>query len=137
MGLFLWNLRTMLDFEQQGPPAEPPAQRLRQPAPGADLTLGWPRDPVITSTLGQLDWDGVLVKHPGWTFDTVRGGLRCEDGRALTPTDVRPAAHAGRRTGIIFQRPTGGCRDCDAPAECLHYYRQRAPKRVELSVPGL
>ncbi len=135
VGLSLWNLRTMLGFEQQAPPAQLPPRPLREPAPGPDLPEAWPRDPVVARTLGELDWDVLLAGRPGWAFDPVRGELCCEDGRPLTLTTVRPEAHRDERTGIIFRRPTGGCQECDARSGCLHSDRPQAPKHVELSVP--
>jgi hypothetical protein len=91
---------------------------------------------VVGKILAEFEWPTLLAKRPGWAFDADTGELRCEEGRALTLTTVRPRPHAEGRTGIIFCRPHGGCEDCAARPGCLRSGRPLASKHVELSVPS-
>lgn len=136
VGLSVWNLRIAQGMALEPPPAHPPPQQLRPAAEeGPDLPPAWPPDPVLDRQLQRLDWDALLSKRPGWSFDPATGTVRCEDGRPLVLTSVRPKAHAEGRVGIIFRRPSGGCEDCEARRHCLKSERNLASKHVEFSVP--
>lgn len=136
VGLSLWNLRVAHGFALEAPPEVRPAQQLRQPRRDDRAHSEWPRDPVVGKILAEFDWSTLLAKRPGWAFDADTGELRCEEGRGLTLTTVRPRPHAEGRTGIIFCRPQGGCEDCAARPGCLRSGRPLASKHVELSVPS-
>jgi hypothetical protein len=60
VGLSVWNLRIARGFALEPPPAEHPVQRLRRPLADERVPTSWPRDPVILSTLGGLDWPTML-----------------------------------------------------------------------------
>jgi len=134
VGLSLWNLRLVRGFRMDRPPAERPVQTLGPPEVDDSVPAQWPRDPVVLDLLGDLDWETLLAKRPGWSWDAVAVELRCEDGRAMSLTSVRPREHAEGRTGIIFRRPKGGCEDCAPRADCLRSERTLATKHVEFSV---
>lgn len=136
VGLSLWNLRLARGFELEPPPDVRPVQRLRRPQRDDRAPVSWPRDPILGDTLAGLDWTALLAKRSGWSFDGATRELRCEDGRVLALTTVRPEPHAECRTGIIFCRPHGGCEDCTAREGCLRSGRPLASKHVELSVPS-
>ena len=135
VGLSLWNLRVVRGFKLAPPPADPPAQRPRCPQADDRVPERWPRDPVVQDTIAQLDWSLLPAKRPGWCWDAVTDELRCEQGRELTLTTVRPAEHAKGRTGIIFMRPKGGCEDCLCRPRCLQSNRELASKHTEFSAP--
>ena len=135
VGLSLWNLRIANGFALDPPPSKRPAQPIRLPVVDERVPQAWPRDPVVASMLARLDWTEILQRWPGWTWDPVSGELRCEDGRVLALTSVRPAEHAAGRTGIIFRRPTSGCEDCPTRDDCLRSDRLKASKHAEIAVP--
>ena len=95
----------------------------------------WPRDPVVCKLLAALDWDALLASRPQWQMDLAVGELVCAEQRRLALTSVRPAEHAGGRTGIIFRRPAGGCEGCASRTGCLRSPRPKTPKHTEFSVP--
>ncbi len=135
VGMSLWNYRVVRGFWQDPPPAEPPAQRPRNPQVDQRVPENWPRDPVVHETLDEVDWPTLLAKRPGWHRAGDTSELHCEDGRELTLTSVRPAEQSEGRTGVIFRRPTGGCADCSVRPGCLDSVRDKACKHVEFSVP--
>jgi len=136
VGLSTWNMRLARGFALQPLPHVPPAQQLRQPLVDDRVPACWPRDPVITRLLDELDWTMLLgtARWTGWRFDSA-GELRCPDDRPMTLTTVRKSEHAEGHTGIIFRRPTGGCEPCETRRECLRSERPEASKHAELSVP--
>lgn len=136
VGLSLWNLRLARGFELEPPPEVRPVQQLRRQVRDDRAPASWPRDPVLGAILAELDWPGMLAKRPGWSFDAETRELRCEEGRVLTLTSVRPEPHAEGRTSVIFCRPHGGCEDCQARQGCLRSERSLASKHVELPVPS-
>jgi len=134
VGLFLLNYRTARGFELERPPRARPAPVLRVPVVRTDLPDGWPRDPVIRRTLQKIGWDEILARRPGWTWDVVRGELRCPDGRTLELTSTRPTPNSSRRTSIIFRRPHSGCGNCDTRTTCLDSTDPDTGKQLELNV---
>ena len=136
VGLSLWNLQIAAGCALEPPPAVRPVQQLRQPRRDDRAHPEWPRDPVIARLLAEFDWPTLLAKRPGWAFDADTGELRCDEGRVLTLTTVRPRPHAGGQTGIIFCRPHGGCEDCAARPGCLRSDRPLVSKHVEVSMPS-
>jgi len=134
VGLFLLNYRIARGFELERPPAVRPAPVLRVPVVDNRLPEGWPRDPVVTKVLRKLDWDDILARRPGWTWDAVGGELRCPEGRLLALTSVRPGPNSTRRTSIIFRRPSPGCTDCDTRPACLDSTEVDTSKHLELNV---
>ena len=135
VGLALWNVRLVEGFAMDVPPNESPIQWLRKPTLDDRVPEHWPRDPVLRRTLDDLDWKLMLARRPGWTWDTASGELRCEDGRALELTTVRPKECVKGRTGIIFRRPLGGCDECPPRSGCLQSSRPQASKHVQFLVP--
>ncbi len=133
VALALWNERVVRGFELQPPPDEPPLHGPRRPVEAPILPEGWPRDPVLAPLLDALDWDKLLAKRPGWSYD--RGVLVCDEGRPLTLTTVRPTPSSPSVTSVIFRRPSGGCEDCGSRSGCLHSDRPAASKHLELSIP--
>lgn len=136
VGLSLWNLRLARGFELEPPPDVRPVQQLRRHRRDDRAPPSWPRDPVLDEVLTELDWPTLLAKRPGWSFDADTRELRCEEGRLLTLTTVRPEPHAVGLTSVVFCRPHGGCEDCRARQGCLRSGRPLASKHVELSVPS-
>jgi hypothetical protein len=136
VALSLWNLRVARGFALETPPLEQPVQRLRAPRLDERAHTGWPRDPVTTRILNELDWPALLKnERGGWSFDAASGDLVCGDGRMLTLTTVRQRSVGKTTTGIIFRRPTGGCQECSVRPDCLHTERSQASKHAEFSVP--
>jgi len=135
VGLSLWNHDVVRGFEQNTPPATAPVQRLRRPVVDERIPAVWPRDPVVTKLLGQLDWDTLLTgPRAGWSFDPGAGEVLCSEGRRLTLTTVRKQAHNNPRIGLIFRRPKGGCEECADRPVCLRTDRVDASKHAEFSV---
>lgn len=134
VGLSLWNLRLARGFERERPPEQRPESKARCPVVDERLPMDWPRDPLLQKALGALPWEHLLQRRPGWCWDTEDQQLRCEMGRAMSLTTVRPMEYASGQTGVIFRRPKGGCEDCEALSRCLQTERQGASKHVELSV---
>lgn len=134
VGLFLMNDRIARGFELESPPAVRPAPSLRAPVVETRMPEGWPRDPVVAKTLRKLDWDDILSRRPGWTWDEVRGELRCDQGRPLELSSVRPGPSSKKRTSVIFRRPRHGCRDCESRPGCLKAADEEASKHLELVI---
>ena len=134
VGLAVWNERVVRGFALERPPERAPLQQLRQPVVDVRVPVMWPRDPVLLEQLAELDWPTLLLGRPGWSFDAATGEVRCDQGRSLTLTTVRPGPGPSGRTGMIFRRPTGGCEDCASRPDCLHTDRERAPKHAEFSI---
>ncbi len=119
VGLSLWNVRLMQGFRAEPPSVKAPVQQLRVAVPDERVPAQWPRDPQVVSSLGDVDWAGLLAKKPGWSFDAATGEVRCEADRALVLTTVRKGESAVGRVGVIFRRPAGGCADCAVRPGCL------------------
>jgi len=136
VGLSLWNLRVANGFKEDPPPVERPDQPLRCAPVDDSIPAGWPRDPVISDGLGELDWSALLESRAGWRVEPATGELLCEEQRPLTLTSVRAAEHAEGRTGIIFRRPSGGCQDCSSRPGCFQSVRTQSPKHAEFAVPS-
>ena len=135
VGLSLWNLRLVRGFEMDTPPHERPVPSIRRPQIDDSIPGHWPCDPVIRTILAELDWPSLLAQRPQWHADAATGELRCEEGRGLTLTSVRPGEHAKGRTSIIFRRPKGGCEACSSRLGCLRSEREQANKHAEFSIP--
>ncbi len=134
VGLSLWNLRVARGFEMAPPPWARPGQQPRCPQVDDRVAERWPRDPVVLTVLAEMDWPVLLSRRPGWYWDSDTAELRCQEGRGLTLTSVRPVEHADGRTGIIFRRPRGGCEDCSSRQTCCRSARQEVPKHAEFAV---
>ncbi|MDP7572437.1 MAG: hypothetical protein QF391_12610 [Myxococcota bacterium] len=135
VGLSLWNLRVVRGLSLDPPPAKPPAQRPRCQKVDNSVPERWPRDPVVLGTIAKMDWSPLPAKRPGWCWDAATEELRCEQGRELTLTSVRPTENAEGHTGVIFMRPKGGCEDCSCRPGCLQSDREQASKHTEFSTP--
>lgn len=135
VGLSLWNLQVARGFKGALPPSHPPEQPLRSAPVDDTIPAIWPRDPVVSGLLKQLDWPLLLARRPEWLFDTTTAELTCTDHRPLTFTTVRPAELSPGHTGIIFRRPAGGCEDCGQRDGCLRSAHAYTPKHAEFSVP--
>jgi hypothetical protein len=136
VGLSLWNVRLMQGFRAEPPSVKAPVQQLRVAVPDERVPAQWPRDPQVVSSLGDVDWAGLLAKKPGWSFDAATGEVRCEADRALVLTTVRKGESAVGRVGVIFRRPAGGCADCAVRPGCLTSPRVEAVKHAEFLVPS-
>jgi len=118
------------------PPVQRPVIALRRAQLDDHIPACWPRDPVLRDTLAKLDWDALLARRPGWSWDSSSGELVCENGRLLALSSVRSSENAPGRTGIILRRPSWGCDICEPRLDCLRAERIIASKHVELSVPS-
>ena len=136
VGLFWLNYQTARGFELERPPAVRPATVLRRPVVDDRVPEAWPRDPVVTKLLDELDWTSLLARRPGWSWDAASGLLHCPEGRDLVLTTVRAKAHAKDTTGIVFCRPKGGCEACGVRDQCFHSVQPLAAKHAEVSVPS-
>lgn len=135
VGLALWNKRLARGFELERPPQQRPESRERCPVVEDRMPAGWPRDPRLQETLDGLAWERLLQRRPAWRWDAEDQTLRCEAGRVMSLTSVRPTENAPGKTGVIFRRPKGGCEGCEARSSCLQTGRPgSASKHVELSV---
>jgi hypothetical protein len=137
VGLFLWNLRLVLGFQSETPPAQAPVPRMRPADRDVDSPCAhWPPDPRALRLLDELDWDVLLAKRPDWSWDAAAGGLHCPDGRLLYITCV-PANEAGQpRRDVVFRRPTAGCEDCAPRAKCYRTVRELGSKHATLQIPA-
>lgn len=136
VGLFLWNLRLVLGFRSDPPPAQAPVHRLRPATRDIEQPPShWPPDPRALRLLGQLDWDGLLAKRAGWSWDAAAGGLRCPDGRLMYITCVPGQGAERARGSVVFRRPTGGCEDCEHRSGCYDTVRALGSKHMTLLVP--
>jgi hypothetical protein len=135
VGLSLWNLRLVRGFELQTPPAVRPTQANCVCPVDERVPEHWPRDPIISEVLSELEWDTLLARHERWEWDAVSGELRCPEGRPMVLTTIRPEAHSNGTSGVIFRRPKGGCEDCSARPDCLRSERELASKHLELAIP--
>ena len=135
VGLSLWNLRLARGFELEPPPAQRPLQPLRRIPIDESIPKHWPRDPVLSALIAEMDWPALLTTRPAWRLEPSTTDLRCAEQRSLTLTTIRPDEHAPGRTGIIFRRPTGGCTDCTSRAGCLRSDLPQTPKHAEFAVP--
>lgn len=135
VGLFLLNYRTARGFELETPPAVRPAPQLRRPVVDEEVPAAWPRDPVVTKLLDELDWPSMLSGRPGWRWK--QGTLWCPDGRELALTTVRPTAPGSDRTAIVFCRPYGGCTVCPIQETCLRSSRVLVEKHTSFTVSSV
>lgn len=135
VGLSLWNLRLVRGFELETPPAVLPRQAKRVYQVDERVPEHWPRDPVVSHVLAELDWIALLAQHEGWVWDAASGELRCPEGRRMVLTTIRSAAHTNGTTVAIFRRPTVGCEDCSTRSECLPSQRKLIGKHFELAIP--
>ena len=135
VGLSVWNLRVAGGFLEDPPPGERPDQPLRVEPVDDSIPASWPRDPLISAGLGDLDWAAMLENRPDWRVDPATGELLCTEQRPLSLTSIRPVEHAAGRTGIIFRRPYDGCLDCSSRPGCLQSVRVDAVKHTEFAVP--
>ena len=122
----------------EAPPADDAPSAAAAPSASESAPVAPLPEPDRTSLLEELrriDWDHSLRTHPGWSFDSAAGRLRCKDGRELVLTTVRKGEHAKGRTHIIFCRPAGGCDPCAERSGCLHSRSRRTSKHIEFSVP--
>jgi hypothetical protein len=126
------------------PPAEPaPEREPSPPTPEATSTVAeptpiapvGPNEPTVAELLGRLDWDGILARKPGWSWNAISGEVVCPDGRRLVLTTVRKTEHSPGKTSIILRRPTGGCDECPPEHRCLRTRKPRGSKHLEISVP--
>ena len=135
VGLSVWNHDVVCGFEQSTPPLATPVQHLRQPVVDDRIPVLWPRDPVVTKLLAQLDWHLLLTgTRAGWSFCDATGEVVCSDSRPLTLTTVRKTPSSSGQVGLIFRRPKGGCEDCSDRGTCLRTDRVDASKHAEFSV---
>ena len=136
IGMMVWNLRVVMGFEAEPPPAEVPATPPRVPQVDERVASSWPRDPQVVSSLGEAELSESVKKKPAWSFDAVTGTVQCAAGRVLEVTSVRKGETASGRTGVIFRRPVGGCTDCAVRSSCLRSRHADAAKHAEFSVPS-
>jgi len=76
VGLSVWNVRLVKGFAMDRPPAERPVERIRRAVVDDRVPSSWPRDPVLIERLAELEWELMLTRRPGWTWDAAIG-----DGR--------------------------------------------------------
>jgi len=136
-----------LPMATEAPAASPAAKNTDAPAqkltaatpaeadPASDAHAAESVEGEIREELRRIDWEGILRRHPGWSWDPDSGRLRCKDGRELVLTTVRDNESCAGRTAIIFCRPVGGCMACAPRPECLRSRTLRRAKHIELSVP--
>jgi hypothetical protein len=134
-GLSIWNLKLAQGFALSPPPETRSVVTLRKAEEDRRAAPEWPRDPVVQKTLSGLPWPELLASHPEWRWDEPAQELRCPENRPMTLTSVR-TSESGKRSGLIFRRPTGGCQCCDSREDCLRSERREAVRHLELSVVG-
>lgn len=128
VGMWLWNLRTLLGSRLAGPlgaapePEPRPVSIAPEPTPAPESwALAEPEPPPpaqageqekILAALQQLPWGAVMRKHPGWMWSGV---LRC------------PAGHLASFHGIhrvklynyaIYKVGSKHCAPCDRRPQC-------------------
>ncbi len=156
VGLMVWNFRLCEGFALQTPvaptpiavPRTPqvddrpvPARQFEAPVPSPPLALPALPTPEqklaeeveLVSLLDALPWPQLLQKHPGWSWEPGRGGLRCPDDRLLLASCVY-SARPGERRKMAFRRPDWGCSDCVKRVGCLRSSDPRTGKLIAFVV---
>lgn len=135
VALSLWNHDVVRGFECNPPPEQAPVQQLREAKVDERVPALWPRDPVLVSHLGKVEWPALLKeKKEKWRFDDKTGALVCSDRRPLTLTTVRDRGDDTGKVGLIFCRSAGGCQDCDDRPACLRSKNPKVAKHAEFTV---
>ena len=101
------------DAEGSADTVEP---EVEEPTVDPRLTVA---EATLADQLGELDWERMLVRREGWSWDTEAGLLRCPDGPGLLLTCVDVRRVQRHRARIIFRSERGACRDCDRLGDCL------------------
>jgi hypothetical protein len=135
VGLSLWNLLVVGGFLQHPPPQQAPTAGPAHRRIDERVLAAWPRDPVVTEQLCELDWEALLSRRPGWSFHEGTGALVCPEGRELSLATVRASVEGREQTSLIFIRPAGGCQPCASRPGCLRSARQEAVKHAEVAIP--
>jgi hypothetical protein len=136
IGLGVWNLKVVEGLMLDPPVVEPGPRVARQAQVDERVAQSWPCDPVMGALLKELDWEALLTKRPGWSWDGERGVWVCPAGRTLALTTVRKAPEGSRRRQLIFRRPWAGCQQCAVRSDCLKAADPLAPKHVEMAIDG-
>jgi hypothetical protein len=134
VGLSLWNWRVVGGYRQHPPPEQAPTAGPAHRRIDERVLAAWPRDPVVTEQLCELDWERLLSRRVGWSFSASIGALVCPEGRELPLTTVRAAVEGRSGSSLIFVRPAGGCEPCASRSGCLRSARRGAVKHAEVAI---
>ncbi len=107
-----------LDGESEGAAdiVEPKSAASAEPALDPSLEVA---ESKLAGLLGELDWQRLLARRDGWSWDDEAGLLRCPDGRGLVLTCVDVRRVPRHRARIIFRGEEGACQDCDQLGDCF------------------
>ena len=122
VGMWLWNLRTVLGSRAVGPlgavptpparvtqdvVAPPPVPAMMLPPEPVDRALPEPSERErVEAVLARLAWEQMIRKHPGWRYD---GTLRCPAGHAALFNGVAQTKHCRYATYRVSTRHCGPC----------------------------
>ena len=124
---------------EPGPPRvdELDAEGLTEAPPTEASELDEPRDAVaaLTAALAKEDWEHILARRPGWSFDRSWGALRCPAGQLLTLCCVSPGCASGSAP-FMFRASAGACTGCLLRDGCLASVRPTAVKLTSVAVPS-
>ena len=88
---------------------------------------------ALDTALRGLEWEHLLRKRPGWSFDTAKAVVRCpaEQSLLLTSADGR----SGQRTHRLQFRAASGSCLCPMRASCFASQDPNASKMITIHVP--
>ncbi len=89
---------------------------------------------TLLDQLGELDWEKMLVRREGWSWDHEAGLLRCPEGRGLELTSVVFLHDSMHRARLFFRNPRSGCRNCGRLGDCLTTSRELMSKLTSFTV---
>ncbi len=159
VGLFTWNLRTILGAQRAGPlPAidQMPQPRREtvlaapppQPACAAEpepviVAAPLPQEsqtpqPKLNSLLARLadkDWSAIVARHPGWLWHADQG-LLCPAGLVAPPHRIR--IKDGKSPALVFRTHERDCMPCGQRGQCFGGARPyRYQRDVTVTVAGM
>lgn len=148
IGLFVWNLRTILGAERAALPvqdapqvprqetvvtAPPPQPTSSEPAPVPPETAQPAQAPAPGSLLARLagrNWRKIEARHPGWKWQP-QCGLLCPAGLVVPPHKLRDRA-------LIFRTRERDCLQCPQRQQCFGDVKpNRLEREVAVSVSDL
>ena len=162
IGLFVWNVQTLLGFELESPPLDLPAQERAQPrqaegGPSLDAsasratrrpeTRSPPPSPSPPPPLRHLEtepfsklrnemnaiYDVIHRRLPeGWQWDDKRVGLICPRGAYAVPQTVYRASR--HKLKVRFNVAAVHCRTCPLRSGCTNSVTPDFQKRIDVSV---
>lgn len=159
IGLFVWNLRVVQGWCLAAPPPTTPRRVPREaalderpgdvpPPPEATTTPAPPEETALEAVIRQrqeaeaqlsellhpLDWDDLLKRQTGWSWDPQHAALRCPQQQLASLTSIKRFANAPHRPRLIFRASLPSCARCPRRADCLTSVSPQVSKMVDVTV---